>query len=452
MKKTLQFILSFTTLILVLALCSSCSNDDEDNAGNVDNIDNIDNIDNVDNVDNVDEDVLAEMMAVAVPQPSSSIGSLDYSDADENTIASWNSFALSMLPNLYDGSDLVASPLSLQTVLAMLAVGSEGETQNEILSALGISSSADDLTNFCYKYITGLPAIDLNTTVSFANTLVIDDQYQIDSNYKSLIEESFFAPVVNMDFSDEELVLNTVNSWVASNTNDLITDILEEVGGIAYLINALYFKGEFYEPFYPESTTSRDFTSLAGNVVTVEMMRGSRIIPYSDWGNFTSISLPVGEKTVNYLTIPAFSLNIVLPDENVGLKDVIDEIAGGQEYLGQEDCKVNINLPKFNIESDGSLEDFVSAMGIETAFNSSADFSPMVGSQTFLINKIRQKACITVEEQGVEAAAATILEMDGDLGDEEIKEVNFIANRPFAFYLTEADTGLVLFVGVFTGV
>ena len=105
------------------------------------------------------------------------------------------------------------------------------------------------------------------------------------------------------------------------------------------------------------------------------------------------------------------------------------------------DCQVKVELPRFEIESDFRLEEPLKALGMPRAFVPTADFSKL-GRAEWKLTYLRQKTLLKVNEEGTEAAAASI----GGGGFGAAQEHLFRADRPFLFLIQEKSTGLILFV------
>ncbi len=400
--------------------------------------------DKVQDKDVTDRDVFNEMISVGVPVPDERKKSLELESEELNLAGKWNACACEMLVRLYEGDNFVLSPLGLQTAMAMLAEGASTEAQREILSFLDYDGTfSADLSDFCHKYLIGLPALDLETSVNLANALVCNDSYAINPEFKSTVKEKFFASVVNMDFNDEDKVLSTVNDWASYATKGLIPSILKEVNrdAVAYLLNAIYFKGVFMSPFDEKQTSDEIFHATGSRDVVVKMMQSTKYVKYEDEGDYRYISLIVGKHN-------AFRLTVVLPDDGFELGAALQKVAArGKNFQGEETL-VRISLPKFKIESEMVLNDMLGKMGVVEIFKSYND--------GLFVNTVKQNASFSLCEKGVEAAAVTYEDIATDIGPgtgPEPEPIEFNADYPFAFYLTEntSDSGLVLFAGVYAG-
>ena len=133
---------------------------------------------------------------------------------------------------------------------------------------------------------------------------------------------------------------------------------------------------------------------------------------------------------------------IILPNENININDFIDILDKDNEYIytiidNLKYLKVHIEMPKFEIEYKESLKKVIMDMGVNLAFNNNADFSNIRNQNDLLIDDIIHKTYLKVNEDGTEAAAVTIVEMDEGAMEprEELKIYNMIINRPFLFII-----------------
>ena len=150
-------------------------------------------------------------------------------------------------------------------------------------------------------------------------------------------------------------------------------------------------------------------------------------------------------------------MTFLLPDEGVSPEDLL---ADGQamEFLLMDDkwdgwanrkgLIVNLAMPKFDVSSDLDLISGLQALGITEVFDPQvSDFTPMTKEvEGIYVSQAEHAARVAVDEEGVTAAAYTVMSMCG-AGAPPEEEVDFVLDRPFLFVITGVD-GLPLFVGV----
>lgn len=237
-------------------------------------------------------------------------------------------------------------------------------------------------------------------------------------------------------FLKAEEVRMEVNSWVQESTNDLIKDLLPP-GSVTneterVYANALYFKGTWQTPFDDYDTRKRKFNLLNGSTVPVPFMTSDEDQYIAAYDGFKVARLPFqGGRGDSSRT---FAMYFYLPRKKDGLVNLVERIATTPGFLDAHSpsCEVKVGtfrIPKFEISFGFLVSEVFSQLGLDS-------------------NNLYHKACIRIDESGVEAAAATADEACGCyLGMEPPKRIDFVANKPFLFLIREDATGTVLFVG-----
>ncbi|KAL3096356.1 hypothetical protein niasHT_026323 [Heterodera trifolii] len=201
---------------------------------------------------------------------------------------------------------------------------------------------------------------------------------------------------------------------------------------LIFLINAIYFHAKWSQPFDQKDTGKRPFLLANGSENQVDMMSHMNQFIYNEQNNFKLLGKEFGGGNAH--------LFIVLPNSNDGLTKVLEELTEAklmEMVKNSPVTKVMVSLPKFKIESTHNLEELLPSLGLKTAFDKeNADFSGINDTVRLYISKVLQRAMISVNEQGVEAAAATMVIIATDISTAEIPPV-FRANHPFAFFLVK---------------
>ena len=239
---------------------------------------------------------------------------------------------------------------------------------------------------------------------------------------------------------------DTINSWIDSATEGLIDKMIEppiDPLTIMYLINAIYFKGEWATQFEPEDTFDDTFNSFGGEKQSVRMMSRQGEIDYLDNGNYKAIRLPYGEGKS--------SMYCILPGEGEDINAFISEFTT-EDWDSLRDgltpmADLVVQIPKFKMEYGiKELNDALISLGMEEAFQpEAANFDGISDDvRDVHISSVMHKAVIEVSEEGSEAAAATVVEMRVTA---IIEPLTFIANRPFLFIIADDEEGSILFMG-----
>ena len=399
---------------------------------------------------------------ISSPAPTEQITKVSLNDTQKGYVKAGNAMAFRFLKQIYDGSNLVCSPLSLQYALAMTANGASGETLQEIIDFLGYGAEGIDALNEYSKILLEqLPAVDLDVALKVTDALLVNDKFPLLPAFKKTVEDYYYAAVDNMDFASPEQIAVRINEWASRNTDGFIDKVLNpddiSPDAVAFLMNALYFKakwaGSDYSPmFLEESTANSIFTLSDGSTKSVQMMRNMQYHRYAEMDGFKVLALPyAGCKYFMY---------ILLPDQNDldGLLDKLQSVSWSDiQKSFKTDAEVYVKLPKFDIENKFNLSDALKAMGIQRAFQAGpAQFDRMFTRTDYFywISSVIQKARISVSEWGTEAAAVTVVALDGATSagpGQEPKRVYFYADHPFVFAIGESTSGTILFEGTYTG-
>lgn len=397
-------------------------------------------------------------ITISSPSPTEQITKVSLTDTQAGYVEAGNNMSFRFLKELYDGENLICSPLSLQYALAMTANGASGETLQEIINFLGYGEEGiDALNEYSRILLEQLPAVDLDVNLKVTDALLVNDKFPLLPSFKKAVEENYYAAVDNMDFSDPDQIAARINKWAKTNTNGFIDKVIDpsEISddAVAYIMNALYFKakwaGSKYEPmFREEGTRSEDFHLKGGKTVKAKMMRNTRHHEYAEMDGYKVLVLPYANGK--------FNMYVLLPDENniEGLIEKLQTTSWSEIRANlKHDAEVHVKLPKFNIENKYNLNDALNTLGVNKAFEpGAAEFDGMFQPKDgyyYWISKVIQKSRIAVSEWGTEAGSVTVVEMDGvaDAGPGP-KQVYFYADHPFVFVIGEETSGTILFEGV----
>ena len=358
-----------------------------------------------------------------------------------------------VIPEGYDetlaSKSQIVSPISIIYALGMLNNGAAGETQTQINNVLGFGETgADGINAFCQKMLTEAPNLDKLTKVLIANNIYTNKGYQLLPDFTSKAKTFYDADVETRDFNDGQ-TRGVINKWGSDHTMGMIPEVLKEgefnPDAVSYLLNAIYFKGAWAEKFDKANTKNEDF--LTGTEKKqVPMMHLEHEFNYTENELCQALRLPYGNG--------AYSMTILLPKEGKTVNDVLETLTAKtwQQYQWMGgDAIVDVKLPSFESKSDINLKPIMKALGMPRAFDQAlAEFPKFCAVPTY-IDLMKQVAKIKLNEEGTEAAAVTIIGMveKADIGGP--RQVNFYANRPFLYVISEQSTGTVFFIGKYVG-
>lgn len=350
-----------------------------------------------------------------------------------------NGFSFNLLSTLWEGdSELVVSPLSLAEAVAMTASGARGETFDQMVDALGLQGYDNNTLNAYFKYLSEHVRSTGNPVLKVANSLWYSNAFPAYKSYIENLSSNYSSDIFS--FGKNVQIGKALNSWCSENTDGKINNIVDDnLSADLILANAVYFMALWSVPF-PEKTTSEAFYKADGSSKPVDMMSvRSSGFKYSKTDNAEILELPYkgGE----------YAMDIILPAEGHSIESVLADGNLDAMICGLEYRHVNVKMPKFKIafNSDDMASSF-RALGMKDAFSPSADFSG-ISSVPMSIDKIIHNTIISVDHKGTEAAAATIIQMEGSLPQEE-QYIDFVADRSFLFIIRQLPTNVVLFAGI----
>ena len=368
---------------------------------------------------------------------------------EQEVIASANDFAFDIFNRIninYPDNNLFISPLSISTALSMTVNGAVGTTKDGMKEALHLGDLTDEEMNQAYKtLIEFITELDPKVTMSLANSNWYKQELSIGKSFRSILEEYYGAEVNPADFSDPS-TKDLINSWIEDKTNGKIKDMLDKIpsDAVMYLINAIYLKATWQYQFEKDKTEKMDFHLSDGTKVKTDMMfsEGVKVSRYAN-NELQYIEIPYGNGQ--------FVFSIIMPNEHSKLDEVIGDLNMNQldEFISHSDTtSLQVYFPKFKIQFKLLLNDVLSSMGMEQSFGTDADFSDLFDEQLNLaISRVIHQSFIEVDEEGTEAAAATIVEIVETSIDPNGTPSVINIDRPFAFLIREKHSNSILFSG-----
>lgn len=381
-----------------------------------------------------------------------------------------NRFAMELYRTLRatDGN-LFFSPYSVSTALAMTYAGAKGPTEAQMAETLCLPTSPSvfekmgmagaPITPEAFAEAFGAIIKDLNAQgeagkyeLKVANALWGQEGYAFLPAFASLVETQYGGKLREMDFVQAaEQARQTINTWVAKQTNNKIKDLIGRgvLGSMTRLVltNAIYFKGNWATQFKEDRTRPEPFTLLDGKTVQAPMMNQKETFGYTEVGaNDDSPLLQILE--LPYVD-EALSMVILLPKATDGIQRMeseltVENLSAWLDGLRKQEVKVTI--PKFKMTSKFSLQQVLAKMGMTDAFSDAADFSGMTGRRDLFISAVIHQAYVDVNEEGTEAAAATGVVMKlTSIGPDRTPV--FRADHPFIFTIRDNESGSILFLG-----
>lgn len=351
-----------------------------------------------------------------------------------------NKFSFNLLKaNQAQGSEnSFISPLSVSMALAMVLNGASEDTKQTILNTIDYADFSREDVNQAYKSLTSLLlSMDKKVELGIANSIWYNDTYTVNQDFASIMQQYYDAKVQSLNFQNSTSV-NIINQWVENKTNKKIKDLINSINRdeVMFLINTVYFKGDWTYQFDKSKTHKAPFATPEG-VTTVDMMlsKGATINWFSNEA-LQLLDIPYGNEQ--------FRFTIVLPHNADQLDEVINKLSGDElnSWLSQTDTvSVELELPRFTMKWKKDLKETLMEMGMRMS-----DFPNLFEQPLPLeISRVIHQTYLDINEEGSEAAAATAIGVQ--LTTAPAKPTRITVDKPFLFMIREKHTGVILFMG-----
>ena len=368
----------------------------------------------------------------------------DYFGAADNLDAFFETIAEKLL-STYEDDNLVFSPLNIYMALAMIAETSKDNTRQQILDLVG-AQSIECLRNQANKIWNANYQNDGVTTSILANSLWLSKNYEYNAQVVDTLVKEYYASAFSGEMGSEDYN-NALRTWINEQTGNLLSDYVNSIelspDTILSLVSTVYYNDQWISEFKELDTYNDTFHTPVGEVEVQFMHKTENSVSFYRGGKFTSISKEFeggGE------------MMFVLPDSNYSVEDLVNDketlsFALRSQYEGGENLKINLSVPKFDVNSTLDLRDALESMGIKDCFDSGVSQLSVTSDESAkaYINDIKHSARVKIDEEGVEAAAVVIA-MYGS-GAFPNKEIDFTLDKPFLFVIKNSE-GLPLFVGI----
>jgi serine protease inhibitor len=386
---------------------------------------------------------LVPLLAAAVPATAES------ADTDEmkQLANSSNAFAVDLYHRLGGRpGNLVVSPASLSTGLAIPLGGARGETAAEMKRVLRFSGEPDAIMAASAKLAASL-GDSQPSVLRIANRLFGERSFHFEPAFIDATRTAYGAPVEPMNFKgapDEARKL--INGWVEAQTERRILDLIP-AGAIRpdtrlVMVNAIYFLGDWDTQFEKAGTRPAPFQLSKTSRKDVPTMHQIETLRFAQLHGYRALELPYRGGRLSML--------LLLPDAIDGLAAFERALTGARlETITQAlaSSAVAVALPSFEMNPESiPMRPLLAEMGMRAAFDEArADFSSIAKRERLVIDNVFHKAFVRVDEKGTEAAAATA--PVARISSAPLVNAAFTADHPFMFLIRDNTTGLVLFMG-----
>jgi serine protease inhibitor len=372
---------------------------------------------------------------------------INLTQVQTSLVGSGNAFAFDIFRKIVENTDpeenIIISPLSISYALSMTLNGADGSTREAMLETLRVNGITPDEINTAFEKLTeALLKVDKRVIMTIANSVWTEKEFDVKQAFINILTEYYNAESKDFDITDPAVPAK-VNTWIEDKTNGLIRDMISSLpdNTVMLLINAIYFKGKWTSEFDADQTQDQPFYLLSGASAEVPTMMQKSDFRIFDGDGFVMGEFPYGQGN--------FVMDIILPDDKNGLDELlpsITDVAFGGWVDQMRERKVNLFLPRFKYDFKKGLVDILTDMGMGIAFTDGADFTNITEYPPLQITDVLHQAFIETNEEGTEAAAATVVVI-GITSVGPDTPFPFVADHPFIYVIREVTTGSVIFVG-----
>lgn len=329
------------------------------------------------------------------------------------------------------------------------AAGDHTKTQQELTQVIPFGDSHLLAREYFDKFFRELEEKSSEFTLDMATKIFADSFVTPIQRYESILERYYATKIQTENFSDSVGVSKIINQWVSNVTHGHITELVKTSdieSAVMLMINGVYFKGLWRQPFYENRTFTSEFKTSNSEAKQTKFM--------TQTGRFFYVESP--QLQAKILRLPykgsKFAMFIILPYNADGLDDFMTKLDSAQLHNAKwlmDETEVRVVLPKFKFDYSANLNQVLQSLGICQVFTDEASL-PLLARGAGLegrlkVSNIIQKAGLAVDELGSTAFAATEVSLVNKFGDDGIKD--FVVNRPFAFMIEDEKNSAILFSG-----
>jgi len=340
-----------------------------------------------------------------------------------------------------DGNVFI-SPTSIAVALAMTSNGANGATRDAILATLHSDPQSFDTFNAANRALVEQMGTTTAVQLSMANALWLQEGFPVNPAFNKALQTDYSAQAEDLDFRNPAST-QTINAWVAKHTADRIPKLLDQISPatVVILTNAIAFKGKWTLPFDPKETQLHNFKTPTG-AREVPMMKHSEKYAYASANGLEAIRLPYTDGT--------FAMYVVLPQDAARMQSFLQQLtpdAFTHLATSLQTRGGTIELPRFTIKYEASLNTILAKLGMGLAFSNGANFKGINETKPLQISEVRHASFLSIDEEGTEAAAATSVGIRTLAMRVEPPPFHMVVDHPFFVAIRDERNGQVLFTG-----
>ena len=369
-----------------------------------------------------------------------------YSGQGENLDGFFQSTASEFLKEC-ETDNKVYSPLNVYMALSMLCETTKGKSRQQILDLLG-ADDIESLRTQSHAVWNANYRDDGAVTSILGSSLWLDKDLEYNKEVLNTLSDNYYASVFSGRMGSKDYN-KAYGKWLDEQTGGLLKDYTKDAAlspeTLMNLVTTIYFQAKWGGEFEKQSNTAETFHSTSGDTLCEFM---NQQMSYGDyyWGEkFSATKKDLQESGSMYFILPNEGYT---PQDLLSDKETTTFLTEADNWNQQTRLRVNLSIPKFDVSSNTNLVSGLKNLGVTDCFDmKSADFSPLLsGTTDAYIDSVSHKARVTIDEEGVTAAAYTELRLNGSARPPE-DEIDFVVDRPFIFVITGTDS-LPLFIGV----
>lgn len=371
---------------------------------------------------------------------------IETSELKDDFIKSTGKFSVDLFKQGAQEENALLSPISLYLALGMTANGADGVTLKEFEKVLGFYGlNLEDINSNSYSLLKELLSAK-ESKMNIANSIWFREEIasNIKKDFLQANSDYYGAGAYKENFNSKD-AKKDINAWVNKKTNGAIEKAIENIepNTLMYLINAVYYEGEWMSPYNKNDVKKGTFNLDDGSTVEAKFMKST------EYGYLEDEKVQGFKKSYKD---GKYSFVALLPKEGISLNDYITSLKEEEFFKllkNKKDVLVEASIPKFEVEYSKDLKDTLKVLGLNQCFGGEADLSKMFndGSKSAYISDVFQKTHIEVNEKGTKAGAVTVIEIQeksAPMGD-EVKTI--VLDKPFLYAIIENDTNLPIFIG-----
>ncbi|XP_066177907.1 alpha-1-antitrypsin-like [Sylvia atricapilla] len=339
-------------------------------------------------------------------------------------------------------SNIFFSPVSISTALALLALGSRGSTQAQVLEGLAFNLNniqKEEIHHGFQQLLLLLHRPDSQVQLSMGSTLFMDKDLKPKKTFLKDIKKLYRGKAVSNSFQNATEAKKEINDYIKNKTRGNINQILDDLdpNTLMVIVNYIYFKAYWENPFNIKGTHKDYFHVNAKTSVEVEMMiRDGFYKAFSD----RKLSCEVVQIPYKGDVAALF----ILPNKGKmkQLERALTKSTVSKWERSLQRRRMELHIPKLSISATYELKRILMNLGVTDVFSNRADLSGITGNPDVKVSKATHKALLKIHENGTEAAAASSIDFLPHSAPPILK-----FDHPFLLLIIDQYTQSILFMG-----